>query len=295
MPLAQLDADELAAREELMQLEIKGLDQRLAALKTPAAPSRARFDEVLNALAAAGDESVKAEAARLKAEGAAAVAPLTPQAFDARRKQLLALLDAVEAADPSLKPRVEDLRRRIIALVPGDSTQDVLTRARTQREEELARIRDERVLRGSGAQPPASALLLGEQRALQTAIADVEAQIKVLDEGPPVATDVSEADRTRKTESLRTLTAACVKCHVMSGAAMARVRAAKPVLVRAGFVHQPHLLQTDCARCHAGIEKSPAASDLNFKGVQSCRECHSTGVARQDCLSCHRYHPPAVP
>jgi hypothetical protein len=208
---------------------------------------------------------------------------------------VLAALDALESADPSSKPRAEDLRRRLVSLLPGDSTADVLARAREQREAERERLRDERALRAAGALPPASALLVGEQRGLQTAIADVQAQLDRLDEGPPVSPGVAGEERERKKESLDSLLQSCVKCHVMSGAAMAPVRAAKPVLVRSRFVHQPHLLQADCLKCHQGIDASKVASDINFTGVQSCRECHTTRAARQDCLSCHRYHPPAVP
>jgi hypothetical protein len=294
-PLAQLDLEELAAREKMLQTELAALERRLQSLgQANAAGAAARVQEVATALAAAGDEAVKAEAAHLKT--ATASSGGSPEEFDARRKQVLALLDAVEAADPALKPRTDDLRRRLVALVQGDSTEEVLSRARDQRQAELARIGDERTLRASGALPPPSALLLGEQRALQTAMAEVETQLKTLDEGPPVTSRLGEEERARKKESLDSLLSSCVKCHVTSSAALTRVRAAHPVMVRARFMHQPHLqVATDCNRCHAGIEASKVASDLNFKGVQSCQECHSAGSARQDCLSCHRYHPPAVP
>jgi hypothetical protein len=86
-----------------------------------------------------------------------------------------------------------------------------------------------------------------------------------------------------------------VKCHVVKDAALAPVRAARPVLTRARFVHQPHLLQADCVRCHNGIEQSASSADLVFKGVQSCQECHGATAVRQDCIGCHRYHAPNVP
>jgi hypothetical protein len=295
-PLAQLSLDDLTERETMLQTEIKGLDQRLSAVGQATPPNAARVQEVVAALSAAGDETVKAEAQKLKADASATTAAMSPPEFDARRKQLLSLLEAVETADPQLKVRTDELRRRLISLVPGDSTQEVLTRARDQRQAEVARIHDERALRASGTLPPAAVMLLGERRALQTAIADVEVQLKALDEGPPVATNLTDDDRTRKKESFDALASSCVKCHVMNGASMGRVRAARPVMVRARFLHQPHLqVAADCNRCHAGIAESKVASDLNFKGVQSCRECHGAGNARQDCLSCHRYHPPAVP
>jgi predicted CXXCH cytochrome family protein len=301
-PLAALGDEDLKAREAMIEAEIKGLAQRLQGQAQPgAATGGGRVDEVVSAvLAAAADDALRFEATQIKTEAdaqraVAGTAALAPQEFEARRRATLALLDAVETSDPALRARTEDLRRRLVALVPGEVPAEVLGRARDQREAELARLRDERVLRGSGAFPPASALLIGEQRALQTAVAEVEVQLQTLDQGPPVGVALTDDDRARKRDSVDSLVASCVKCHVVSGAAFAPVRAARPVLVRSQFVHQPHLLQADCVRCHAGIEASKVSSDLNFRGVQSCQECHTTRAARQDCLSCHRYHPPAVP
>ena len=292
-PLAMQSEEDLVEREEMLEKEIEALTRRLQA--ATAGDPGARVAEVAAALSASSDAELKAEAAALAAPAGGNAGALSPYEFDARRKQVLALLDALEAADPSMKQRADDLRRRLLALVPGESTADVLSRAREQREAERARLRDERALRTAGALAPASSLLVGEQRALQTAIASVRTQLDALEEGPPVAARPSAEERERKRESLDSLLGSCVKCHTVSGAALTPVRAARPVLVRSRFVHQPHLLQADCTRCHAGIEASKLASDLNFKGVQSCRECHTTRAARQDCLSCHRYHPPAVP
>jgi hypothetical protein len=293
MPLASLTDDDLKDREAALARELDGITRRLET--GPSGTPGARVDEVASALQALADPALKAEAASLKGAAGAAAGPITPKEFDARRQQVLALLDAVDAADPALKARTDDLRRRLLSLVPGDTTRDVLSRVRDQREAERMRLADERTLRASGALPPAFSLLVGEQRALQTAIADVESQLARMEEGPPVATSLTAEDRDRKRESLDSLLQSCVKCHVLQGAAVAPVRAARPVLVRSRFVHQPHLLQADCTRCHKGIEASKAASDLNFTGVVSCRECHTGRAARQDCLSCHRYHPPAVP
>jgi hypothetical protein len=73
------------------------------------------------------------------------------------------------------------------------------------------------------------------------------------------------------------------------------VRAARHVLTGAAFVHAPHLLYADCARCHASVAQSSAAEELHLEGIQTCRGCHggSEGV-REDCQNCHRYHPKAA-
>jgi hypothetical protein len=47
------------------------------------------------------------------------------------------------------------------------------------------------------------------------------------------------------------------------------VRPASSVLVRATFVHAPHILLAACTRCHAGVEKSTEATALNFMNGKS--------------------------
>jgi hypothetical protein len=67
------------------------------------------------------------------------------------------------------------------------------------------------------------------------------------------------------------------------------------VLVEAAFVHAPHLLYADCARCHARVALSTSAEQLHLEGIGTCRGCHggAEGV-REDCQNCHRYHPKAA-
>jgi hypothetical protein len=129
---------------------------------------------------------------------------------------------------------------------------------------------------------------------LQRALADARAQLVGLGAvagSPPLG----DEERQRRKETAEVVAAPCVKCHLVAGGALAPVRAARPVLTRAYYIHEPHLLGTDCNRCHAGIETSKVSKDLNFKGVDSCRECHKRFEARQDCRECHRFHPKAVP
>lgn len=93
------------------------------------------------------------------------------------------------------------------------------------------------------------------------------------------------------------LAAPCAKCHLIENARIAPVVAARPLLVRANYVHEPHLLpvQGDCFHCHESIQGSKQSQDLNLEGIKSCRECHKPRGVRQDCQTCHRYHPPPVP
>jgi hypothetical protein len=256
-------------------------------------------DEALGSLfATTTDAGLRGTAAAIRKDADALKGKTPAEAaardFDGDRKQVLALLDGIEAADPALKLRVEDLRRRVAALAPGESTLDVLARAREQRLMERERLNDEMRLRAQGPLPAASAVLLGAGRVLETAVADLEARLVKVEAMPLGTAALNDEVKSRKKDSLDGLLASCVKCHVVGAASLTRVRAAQPVLVRGHFVHQPHLLQADCVRCHSGLEKSPSAQDLNFRGIESCRECHRPRGVRQDCMTCHTYHAPSV-
>lgn len=304
-PLASLDQAALRARQQSIETELRGLDARIAAQATGVSPSlgRSRVDEVQAATAAAGDAGGVAEAQQLEAsahglaERPGPEVALPADEFEARRRELLAALDAIETADPTLASRAQDLRRRTLALAPGEPGGDVLQRVRTQRQAERQRVMDEQSLRAGGIAPPGEALLEPERDAIQRAIEDVQARLVAMSEAPPPRAALTPAELQRKKETVEVLTVPCVKCHLFTGAAMARPVAARPVLVRARFEHQPHLLpvQGDCYHCHVAIRKSSVSADLNFGGIQSCRECHKPRSVSQDCLTCHRYHPPAVP
>jgi hypothetical protein len=304
-PLASLDQATLRARQQSIETELRGLDARIAAQAGGVSPSwgRSRVDEVQAATAAAGDAGGVAEAQQLEAsahglaERPGPEVALPADEFEARRRELLAALDAIETADPTLASRAQDLRRRVLALAPGEPGGDVLQRVRTQRQAERQRVMDEQSLRAGGIAPPGEALLEPERDAIQRAIKDMQARLVAISEAPPPRAALTPAELQRKKETVEVLTVPCVKCHLFTGAAMARPVAARPVLVRARFEHQPHLLpvQGDCYHCHGAIQKSKVSADLNFGGIQSCRECHKPRSVSQDCLTCHRYHPPAVP
>ena len=297
-PFAALDKAGLEQRAAALERESQGASQRLAAQSAAgdATTGVARLQEVEAGLrgadAAAADEVAKL---RSTAGGPGADASALPRAdFEARRQEVLGLLDAVEASDPALKPRTDDLRRRIVALVPGENAADLLGRVRDQRQAALERLRDELKLRAQGVAPPRAALLEGERGELQAAVDDTQAQLDAL-AAAPAGPALSPEQRQARRETAAVVAAACLKCHILQAGALAPVRAARSVLVRARFLHEPHLLQADCARCHPGIEGSKVSRDLNFKGIQSCRECHQSFKASQDCRECHLFHPKAVP
>ena len=72
------------------------------------------------------------------------------------------------------------------------------------------------------------------------------------------------------------------------------VRVAQPVLRRSVFNHAPHTIQARCESCHAGVRTSKAAADVNVPPIDSCRTCHNPSQVRDDCATCHRFHPSSV-
>jgi hypothetical protein len=301
-PLAGLDEEALRSREAALAAELQGLDARIAGQAQAAATNSGleRLREVATAASATGDSQAAAAAQALVAraeplrEAAAGPLSLPSGEVEARRKEILTLLDATAAADPELQARAADLRRRLMALAPGEPAAELLGRVRDQRRAELARVSDEIVLRERGVRPPAVALLAADQGSLRDALASVRERLAALDRTsarPPL----DDATRARRRAALELLTAACRKCHQLEGDALAPLHAARPRLVRARFEHAPHLMQAECSRCHQGIEASARSSDLFVPGIASCRECHGPRAVRADCVTCHRYHPEASP
>lgn len=104
----------------------------------------------------------------------------------------------------------------------------------------------------------------------------------------------------------------CTKCHSVDDiAAKGRVVNFSPPSAKSkqgrftNFIHEPHfglLENRGCLTCHE-LEKAspylksyeqgnPQAFASNFGAVKKdlCQTCHTTGMARQDCLTCHDYH-----
>jgi hypothetical protein len=295
-PVASLARADHEARAAGLASELAGAEARLSESAQAVDPGAGleRLAEVARALGSDPSAASEIEKAGQSArDGGGPPGALGREEFAARRDELLALLESVEATDPALKPRVEDLRRRLVALPAGESPTAVLVRVRDQRRAALARIQDELRLRAEGVGPPQESLLDAEARAIERSLAEVQAALARLPASAPAPVAGEEAERKKQTAEV--LAAACVKCHVAQGARLLPVKAARPVLFRARFLHEPHVLQADCAKCHAGIEKSRVSKDLHLQGVQSCRECHRARRASQDCQTCHRYHPPALP
>jgi hypothetical protein len=318
-PVAVLAASELLPRRDALADDLRQLDARIAQRESVAPDptgGRARVDEVANAAAAAG--SPAAEALRSAPAAPEATGPVSGAAFEERRDELLRLLDAVaasEGTDPRGRAKAAYLRLQVLSLGPGEPALVALRRARGQRERDLRRVEDELALREGGIAAlgnPGKGL-----REVEAALARTQSrlrELRSLEVFPPARPE----DRPRKEAALRALLGedherGCAKCHEVAGGSLAPVTASRRVLTLADFRHEPHLAATppdpslwrrltggaaaappasSCARCHPGLEKSDAASDLHLEPIASCRECHRAGAQGQDCQLCHRYHPP---
>jgi hypothetical protein len=338
-PLSGLTLEALRARETQVREELRRLEARQKAQAAPAgAPAGLeRLAEVSAAASQSGDDEARAVAAALIRDSqairqSAPGAAMPVGELELRRQELFGLLETLGTADPSRKRTIEDLRRRLLALSPGETSAEAVARAIDQRRSDLDRIADEISLRSSSV--PVEARALPEQIALDRELKGVRAQLAKFYgfTGAPPA--LSAADRTRKLDVLLKLSGAgsltpagkgerCAKCHMLKQGSLVPQRAARSVMVRATFAHRSHLdaplpepslvarltsfwkakpatgggpAKSRCAYCH---ESMPTALDAprppSIPGISSCRECHREGAARQDCLICHRYHPAGAP
>lgn len=297
-PPAGLDLGALRAREAELSTELALLEERLRPSDATgeATAGREWLEDALAAAAADPRLGPEAEAlAKTTAEDAASTEPkgLSASELEKRRAELLSVLSAIETAEPALASRAQDLRRRLVALRPGDLSATALGRARDQRLAERERLADEVQLRESGLAPSALVPAAEDERAVREALARAEARLAAL--APPRGEPPPPEALSLKRETMETLAAPCVVCHRLDRGALVGPAPARTVLTGARFLHAPHLAHASCGSCHGGIEKSRSSSDLALPRVERCRECHTPGRVRDGCLTCHRYHPRAAP
>lgn len=103
----------------------------------------------------------------------------------------------------------------------------------------------------------------------------------------------------------------CAKCHSVENGGRGRRINFTPLNARAKqgrftrFVHEPHfgvVGKRGCITCHelkkggsylkSYEQGDPRRFNAEFGAVKidSCQACHNSGMARQDCLLCHKYH-----
>jgi len=99
---------------------------------------------------------------------------------------------------------------------------------------------------------------------------------------------------------------ACVNCHVVSTAEgtaevpwdVVPVTLTSEFLPQASFSHAAHQTSvTACDTCHEA-NTSTAAADSLIPGIETCRSCHGSGIAKRNsatqipstCVMCHDFH-----
>lgn len=222
---------------------------------------------------------------------------LAPDDFEERRRQLLAVLDAIDSrVSETLRVRVAELRQRVLGLEPGTLGDTDLRRLRTQKDRLLQRVRLELELSATGENlPPAVAAPLSDRRATQAALKELAAQLAGLEGAARVNAPGTPEERETRIRVLESLLVPCSKCHELAGPKIAPVSAATSVMKHAIFSHAPHVkLAPDCVACHGSVEKSKLATDVNVPGVANCQTCHKPSQTRADCATCHVYHPKSV-
>lgn len=257
------------------------------------------LDEIVRTVRDVPDAEAQYDAAQLAVlrtfAGQQVTGGLTVGEFSERRRQLLSLLTAIEQTGPvGLRARAAPLRQRILAARPGADGDRAVERLLRRRRKDLARVRLELEFAAAGEPAPLrTAAPVRDRQAVQAELEASRARLADL-EGGSRPGEASNDDRSRLGIALESLLVPCLKCHELSGPKLAPVTVAEPVMPRALFDHAPHVIQTECATCHASVDTSELATDVNVPDVASCRACHRPGEARADCAGCHVYHPPSV-
>jgi hypothetical protein len=98
---------------------------------------------------------------------------------------------------------------------------------------------------------------------------------------------------------------ACINCHEVSATddpdlpwRVEPVRLTTSFFPHANFTHAAHDTEvTNCGACHNARE-SVSSTDVLIPDIESCRDCHGSGVARRNnaaqtpstCIMCHSFH-----
>lgn len=292
--------DELVDRAETLRAQVDDLRPQTGAQDTAAYRDGLQaLDDIVRIVRGVPDPQARFEAAELDALRGLArqqvTGGLAPDEFEDRRRQLLSLLTAIDRdGDVTLRARAAPLRQRVAALRAGADGDRALERQLRRRRRDLDRVRLESELAEFEEAPPTgSAAPVRDRAAGQAELERLRAQLAALEGGSRPGVALGD-DRERQAFALESLLTPCLKCHELSGPALAPVTIAEPVMTRARFDHAPHVILTDCAACHASVTSSGLATDVNVPGVDNCQSCHRPDEARADCATCHVYHPPSV-
>lgn len=286
-----VSAAQRGAAIEGLQTDIAELDRRIAA------PADGSTDDAALGELATAAQSITASLQAL--DPAAAVSTADSGDFEARRSELISLLDAIEqrGGEP-LRLRVAALRQRVLELRPGTTSLDALLRMRRQRQRLLDRYRIEQELDASpadSAETPSQDATI-DRAELDRTLRQLRARLAEVEQAPTMPPPASEDERQARSGGLQSLLTPCLKCHQLDAgrSRMAPVQISGPVMPHAYFNHAPHTTEAKCESCHSTIRTSKLAADVNEPAVASCRTCHQPSQMKSGCATCHVYHPPSA-
>jgi hypothetical protein len=270
----------------------------------------ASLENVFGALKGIPDAGIQEDLARLDLDRRFAqqriAAGLSPDDFEGRRRELLTLLDRIDArGNEALRLRAGALRQRVLSLRPGSTGDEDLARVRRQRQRQLERLRLELELQQSPAlqeSVPEQALSV-DRPGIDAALREIRVRLRSLD-GAPVMEEAADASALAdRRDAVSSLLSRCLKCHTLdaAGAQLAPVRIARQVMPRAIFNHAPHVTRAPCEACHGSrppdlaagqrsIWVSEEATDVNVPARAVCATCHAPSKTRDRCETCHVYH-----
>ena len=274
-----------------LRTEIAELDRRIAA------PADGSTDEAALAELATVAQSVMASLQAV--DPGAPVSTADSGDFEARRSELVSLLDAVEQrGGEALRVRVAALRQRVLELRPGTTSLDALLRMRRQRQRLMDRYRIEQEIDASpadSAETPSQDATI-DRAELDRTLQQLRARLAEVERAPTMPAPASEDERQARSSGLESLLTPCLKCHQLDSgrSRLAPVQISGPVMRHAMFNHAPHTTEAKCESCHTTIRTSKLAADVNLPAVASCRTCHQPSQMKSGCATCHLYHPPSA-
>lgn len=245
------------------------------------------IDATLRTLETAGATGAAAELYALRRQVEQQMSDgLAPEDRDARRRELLSLLDALATSSSEpVRARVAELRAALNALPDGSVG---VTRARRdQKGRLLQRIELEQTLRAAYGRALVEAAVAAERTAAGRLLDRLRGEAATLD------AQIAAAPQLTGSGPLRGLLDSCLRCHRLTDdeTAMRPVLARRSMLAPTTFIHRPHLLQTRCETCHSTVATSKAGVDVNLPAMATCQSCHNSSQVSAACVSCHLYHP----
>lgn len=213
---------------------------------------------------------------------------------------------------------LENLRLIRRSLYPSQNLADLLVTSSDVKARDAALLYEEAL---ATLRQHAADLRNQPQRSVQKALAEVDAEIKKIEQqlkdplqgfdetqfivsAGNLTTELPEATIAAYNRAIDGLTKPCQTCHLVEQATFKRVQADQKMLIRSNFDHGAHIIQARCVDCHneIPIRELVAVDSLppfsvdnsgihNLPPIANCQSCHGSDQAASACIDCHDFHP----